>query len=367
MATPHTITVNELRDALEQQQPITVLDIRTVEARAEWRIPGSIHFDAFEALKAHDPRALAGLNLAHDRPVVTVCNAGVTSLIAMEQLRERGYDVRSLIGGMKAWSLAWNSAEVDGPARIVQLRRTGKGCLSYLFGADEQAVVIDPSLEPDVYLDAAARHGWQIAAILETHVHADHLSRGRRLAAMTGAQLYLPETNRVHYPYEPVRDGTIINVGSLHITALHTPGHTMESTSYLTNGGALFTGDTLFLGGVGRPDLEAKTGEARERTHLLWSSLHRLAELPEETMVYPGHTGTPVPFGDPAVTAPLGELLRNLRSLQQDEASFVDSILSKIPPAPPNHGVIVAFNEAGEFPETDPTEFEAGANRCAVS
>ena len=84
-----------------------------------------------------------------DAPVVTICGAGKVSLTAMEQLRARGYDARSLTGGMKAWSLAWNSAEVPVPgsaATVIQVRRTGKGCLSYLIGNDGQAVVIDAAL-----------------------------------------------------------------------------------------------------------------------------------------------------------------------------------------------------------------------------
>ena len=111
-----------------------ILDIRTSADRAEWAIPGSIHVDAYEALKRGDPAALAGVELSADVPVVTVCGAGQTSRIAMEQLRAHGLDARSLAGGMRAWSLAWNAAEVPVPgsaATVVQLRRTGKGCLSY--------------------------------------------------------------------------------------------------------------------------------------------------------------------------------------------------------------------------------------------
>src|SRR3712207_2095582 len=122
---------------LAEHQPVTVLDIRKAADRAEWAIPGSLHIDAYEGLKAGDPAALADAAIPTDWPVVTVCGAGKVSLTAMEQLRHRGYDARSLIGGMKAWSLAWNSAEVTVPgsvATVIQVRRTGKGCLSYLIG-----------------------------------------------------------------------------------------------------------------------------------------------------------------------------------------------------------------------------------------
>ena len=124
---------------LEDHAPVTVLDVRKAEDHAEWAIPGSLHIDAYEALKAGDPDALADAAIPMDAPVVTICGAGKVSITAMEQLRARGYDARSLAGGMKAWSLAWNSAEVPVPgsaATVIQVRRTGKGCLSYLIGND---------------------------------------------------------------------------------------------------------------------------------------------------------------------------------------------------------------------------------------
>ena len=206
-----TIDVDELRAMLAERQPVTVLDIRKAEDRAEWAIPGSLHIDAYEALKAGDPDALADAAIPMDAPVVTVCGAGKVSLTAMEQLRDRGYDARSLAGGMKAWSLAWNSAEVPVPgsaATVIQVRRTGKGCLSYLIGNDDEAVVIDAALPPAVYQDLAAQHGWTITRVLDTHVHADHLSRSRLLAEQTGATLHLPEQDRVAYPFTPFATGT---------------------------------------------------------------------------------------------------------------------------------------------------------------
>ncbi len=110
-----TIGVQTLRTWLEEGRLVTVLDIRPMQERAEWSIPGSLHIDAYNALKANDPKALAGVELPGDKPVVTVCAAGKTSLIAAQQLQTRGIEALSLEGGMKAWSLAWNSAEVPVP------------------------------------------------------------------------------------------------------------------------------------------------------------------------------------------------------------------------------------------------------------
>ncbi|MBI1879330.1 MAG: MBL fold metallo-hydrolase, partial [Chloroflexi bacterium] len=334
------IDVETLRELLEQGQPVTVLDIRRAEDRAEWAIPGSLHVAAYDALKANDPNALAGVNLPTDRPIVTICGAGMTSLLAAEQLRARGFEAFSLAGGMKAWSLAWNSAEVSlvrSEAKIVQVRRTGKGCLSYLIGSQGNAAVIDAALESEIYLNLARRYGWTITTVLDTHIHADHLSRTRRLAEQSGATLYLPDQERATYSFSPLRDGAVLNIGAARLVALPTPGHTLESTSYLLDDQALFTGDTLFLAGVGRPDLEASPEEAKMRAHLLYHSLQRLLTLPLETLVLPGHTSEPIAFDDQPVAAPLAQVRKRVELLSVPEDSFVEALLARIPPTPPNH------------------------------
>lgn len=234
--TSKTIDTETLREILERGQPIMILDVRPAPDRAEWAIPGSIHVDAYEALKAHDPAALADLDLPTDKPVVTVCGAGKTSLIAAEQLSTRGVPVLSLAGGMKAWSLAWNTADVPlstGTAQLIQVRRTGKGCLSYLIGSNGKAAVIDAALDPQVYIELARRNGWRITHVLDTHVHADHLSRGRLLAEASQATYYLPQTERVSFPVTAVRDGAVLSVGAAQLKVVCTPGHTPESASYL--------------------------------------------------------------------------------------------------------------------------------------
>lgn len=365
-----TMDVAELRALLDAHAPVTVLDIRTAEEWAEWAIPGSLHIDAYAALKAGHPAALAGASLPRDAPVITICGAGKVSQVATEQLRARGLDARTLIGGMKAWSLAWNQAVVPVPqssAAVIQVRRTGKGCLSYIIGNGGEAAVIDASLPPAVYQDLAAAQGWTITHVLDTHVHADHLSRSRLLAEATGATVHLPVQDRARYPFSPLSEGDLITIGSSRLVAMHTPGHTLESTCYLLDAAVLFTGDTLFLSGVGRPDLEAIASEARRRAQLLHGSLARLSALPERVLVLPGHTSEPAPFDERPLVATLAEVRARVALLSLREADFLETILARLPPTPPNHAQIVALNEAGAMPETDPTDLEAGANRCAVS
>src|SRR5262249_39768059 len=156
------------------------------------------------ALRNGELGPLATIDLPKDRLVVTVCNAGRVSEAAAAMLSERGFDARSLAGGMKAWSLAWNTAAVplaDPSIDIVQVGRTGKGCLSSAGGSGDQAAVIDPSVASDIYSAIARPHGWSIRYVLETHVHADHVSRARDLASRTGATLLLPPQGRVAFAF----------------------------------------------------------------------------------------------------------------------------------------------------------------------
>lgn len=363
------ISAEDLRDALDHHEPLTILDVRTAADRAEWSIPGSLHVDAYERLKAGDRSALDGAVLPADRPVVTVCGAGIVSLVAADMLRERGIDVMSLRGGMKGWSLAWNTALVEMPdslATVIQVRRTGKGCLSYIVGCDGDAVVVDPALDPDVYLQLAAERGWTITRVIDTHVHADHLSRSRALADRAGATYLLPRQERVHFDYEPLDDGDTLQIGRSTLRAIATPGHTNESMSYLLDERALITGDTLFLTSVGRPDLEATAEESRARAAALYHSLRRIEQLRPDTIVLPGHVSEPISFDGTPLAAALAEIRSRVDLLREDEAGFVESILGRIPPTPPNHHAIVQANEVGVLPAGDVTQLEAGANRCAV-
>jgi glyoxylase-like metal-dependent hydrolase (beta-lactamase superfamily II) len=250
--------------------------------------------------------------------VVVVCRAGLVARDAAFRLAQQGLDASYLAGGMRAWSQVWNHAAVSGigaDAAVIQVRRTGKGCLSYLVGSRGEAAVIDSSADPAVYLRLAEERGWNIRAVLDTHVHADHVSRGRELAERAGAPLLLPALSRVNFPFQPLREGDRLAIGAATITVLETPGHTQESVSYRLGEAILFTGDTLFLGGVGRPDLEAGSGEALERAQLLHRSLTRILRLPEPTLILPGHVDRPVPFDGRPMAADLGQIRRNVEAL----------------------------------------------------
>ncbi|MDP2321903.1 MAG: rhodanese-like domain-containing protein [Acidobacteriota bacterium] len=364
------IEADTLRAWLDEHRPVTVLDIRADQDRAQWAIPGSMHLDAYDALRSGQPGQLADATFPLDRPIVTVCNAGRVSQAAAEFLAERGFDVRSLSGGMKAWSLAWNTARVpteDDGMTLIQVRRTGKGCLSYVLMCDGDAAVIDASLPLEVYEDIARSYAARIRRVIETHIHADHLSRARQLADRVGAQLLLPQQERVAFPFTAVQDGDAIAVGSAKLIARHTPGHTLESMSYVLTDSAVFTGDTLFTKGVGRPDLHADAAGARDRARALFQSLRAIRTLGSEVIVLPAHTSEPIAFDGRPVMSRMSSIDKWLGDWMGSEASFIARVVSRLPETPPNFGRIVELNERGEMPDVDATELEAGANRCAVS
>lgn len=362
------IDVPTLRQWLEEKRPVTVLDIRTDEDRAQWSIPGSLHVNAYEALKSGQGDVLSNLELPHGVPVVTVCNRGVVSGIAAKRLTEKNIPAISLQGGMQAWTLAWNTADLElAQLHITQVRRTGKGCLSYLLSSGNAGVVIDASLEPELYVELAKRKGLRIRYVLDTHIHADHLSRSRQLAETTDAELWLPQQERVRFSYHALEESSELHFGDSVLQTIRTPGHTGESVCYLVDRRALFTGDTLFLSGVGRPDLHADSDHAEERANQLYGSLKRILALDPGVLVLPAHASRPVPFDGKVLTARLGDVEAQLDGWLASQETFAGKVLARIPPTPPNYTRITELNETGESPDDDITELEAGANRCAVS
>jgi glyoxylase-like metal-dependent hydrolase (beta-lactamase superfamily II)/rhodanese-related sulfurtransferase len=167
---------------------------------------------------------------------------------------------------------------------------------SYLVGAEGVGAVIDPRRDVDIYLDEAKEQGLGITHIIETHLHADFVSGHLELAQKTGAKVYVPKAAGTAYEHVPLKQGDEIDVGSLRMRVIETPGHTPEHVSLIVSDltrteepWLVFTGDTLFVGDVGRPDLFGEE-KAKELAGRLYQSLHdRLAALPDYVEVYPAH------------------------------------------------------------------------------
>lgn len=236
---------------------------------------------------------------------------------------------------------------------------TKEATLSYFFGCAtcHVAVAVDPVLgDEDWFIDEARKQDVKITHVIDTHVHADHYSGGRTLAKRCGGLYCLHENNagRVKFEFEPLRDGQHIVVGNVILEVIHTPGHTPDSICLAVTdrrrGDApwfVLTGDSMFVGAIGRPDL---AGHERELAGELYDSLHRrILTLPAEIELYPGHTSGSVCgagiSGKPVSTLGFEKRWNPLLSMERD--AFVDALIKDIPPRPAEMDKMVAANTAG--------------------
>lgn len=235
----------------------------------------------------------------------------------------------------------------------------GLGCASYIVGCEAKGVaaIIDPDRDVQKYLTAAASRGLTITHIIETHLHADHVSGNSDLAARTGAQIYVHEASGAEFPHQPVRDGDVLELGNLRLKVIHTPGHTPESITLLVTDTTrseqpwlALTGDTLFVGDMGRPDLvgaEAANGLASDMYHTI---NEKLLPLNDGLLIYPGHGAGSLcgkAIGSMRSTTLGYERISNPALAPRSKEDFVQYAVSDLPEQPGNHTRIKAMNRKG--------------------
>jgi glyoxylase-like metal-dependent hydrolase (beta-lactamase superfamily II)/rhodanese-related sulfurtransferase len=219
------------------------------------------------------------------------------------------------------------------------------GCGSYLLGDPEtgEAFVIDPAFAIEPYLEAAGHEGVRIVRVLETHTHADHVSGHGRFALEHGVPVSIHPLARPEYPFDPLGDGQVLRVGAVEVRVVHTPGHRPEHCAFVVGGELVLTGDSLFVGDAARPDLAI---EPRAGATDLHRSLERLAGLPEEVIVYPGHVAGSLcgtHMSDEHSTS-IGREKRTNHALLSTLADFVEESVSLTTPKPPTTERVVALN-----------------------
>ena len=235
------------------------------------------------------------------------------------------------------------------------------GCASYLLGCGTlgTCAVVDPRADDvDSYVAFARAKKMRISQVIDTHVHADHRSGGIELARQTGAAYRLHESADVHVPFTPMRDGEEIELGNTRVRVLHTPGHSPESVSLLvtdlkrgTDPWFVLTGDTLFVGAIGRPDLP---GRARENAVELYASIHdTLLTLPADLEIYPGHFSGSLCgaglSGKPSSTVAFERRWNPMLSM--DREAFISALVD-VPPKPAEMERILAANRGHSQEET---------------
>ncbi|WP_411739942.1 MBL fold metallo-hydrolase [Peribacillus sp. S4] len=369
------MTAAEVSKKVINKTDLFILDVRNESDFNDWKIEGQ----NFEFLNIPYFDLLDGVEeildqIPANKEILVVCAKEGSSVMVAEMLSEAGLDVFYLKGGMKAWSEHLEPVrigELTNGAEIYQFVRLGKGCLSYMVVSNGEAAVIDSTRMIDAYLDFADDIGVKITHVLDTHLHADHISGGRRIAEATNAAYWLPpkDAAEVTFEYQPLESGNVITIGhtAIDIQALYSPGHTIGSTSFVVDQKYLLSGDILFIDSIGRPDLaglaEDWVGDLRETLYT------RYKELSEELIVLPSHFMIIDELNeDGSVAKKLGSLFAENHGLNiADETEFRELVTGNLPPQPNAYQEIRETNMGKIEPDNEKQrEMEIGPNRCAV-
>jgi glyoxylase-like metal-dependent hydrolase (beta-lactamase superfamily II)/rhodanese-related sulfurtransferase len=385
---PLEIEPYDLKNKMDSGENLYILDVRTPEEYKSWKISYDKHVEP--SLVPLDKLSSAEQikNIPKDMEVITVCSHGMRSKMAAEYLSQLGYNVKSIRGGMVAWNkvndLALIPSKADVNLKIWQIRRISKGCMTYLISYFNYAVIIDPpcSSVASIY-ELAKKNNLRIKAVIETHRHADHLSASMTIAKETGASIYLSPleeyvtgqamANRLEMTF--LNDGQRIEISNgLSLSAIHTPGHTVGSISFkleaLSGGNEhdereifLFSGDTLFVDGIGRPDLHDKVDEF---SRTLFLTYKKLASLPDDAIVLSSHYSKSMKHEDP-IFKTIGEIKAYVKAFRMDENEFVSYVTSSIPPQPVNYKRILRLNKDLLLCNNlHLDDLEAGPNSCGI-
>lgn len=369
------MTAGELAKKVIAKESFFILDVRNEDAFEDWKVEGENiqylnvpYFDLLDGVEDVLDQ------IPTDKDVVVICAKEGSSIFVAEMLSEEGRNVHYLQGGMKAWSEHLEPVKVgdlkDGGA-VYQFVRIGKGCLSYMIVSDGEAAIIDATRMTDVFINYANELGVTITNVLDTHLHADHISGGRKIAEAVNGVYWLPpkDATEVVFEYEPLEDGRTITVGKtkIDIQALYSPGHTIGSTSFIVDDAYLLSGDILFIDSIGRPDLaglaEDWVGDLRETLY------RRYRELAEDLIVLPAHFMIIEELNaDGSVAEKLGTLFAKNHGLNiEDEAEFRELVTGNLPPQPNAYQEIRQTNMGKVVPDEETQrEMEIGPNRCAV-
>jgi glyoxylase-like metal-dependent hydrolase (beta-lactamase superfamily II) len=368
----------DLAAKLARGEPVRLLDVRNRDEFEAWRIDGPsvtatlVPYMKWLQADATDSVAERAAGIEGEGPVVAVCGRGEASAYVAGLLTQAGIDARNLADGTRGWARVYEARTVREDPTVVQYRRPSSGCLGYMIASGGEAAVVDPLRAfTDRYPADADERGLDIVAVLDTHVHADHVSGLRALSEAAGAPRYLPEPaveRGVAFDVGTVADGMTVDVGGVAVEAVHLPGHTTGMFGFVA-GDVLLSGDSLFLDGVARPDLQDGADPADLARELHATLTDRLARFDDATVLAPGHYDPgAAPAGDGTYTVALGTVRERLSVFGESADAFVDRVTASEPPQPANADRIVAVNLGREGAERDEAfELELGPNNCAAA
>ncbi len=394
------IRPEDLKKKIDKGEDIFILDVRNPEEHKSWKVSYDKYQDSsvipIDALSSPD----ALKQIPKDKEIVTFCGHGIRSMGAAKILAGMGYNVKSIEGGLDGWNSVYDIAAINdssSPVRIWQIRRVSKGCMGYMIATayDKKAIVIDATCEIDNAISKIVNENdLKITKVIDTHMHADHLSGATRLAkkyaadlnisSLEGYELINRSDEGSSLNIQSIRDGDKIEVGDETVLeAIHTPGHTngsislklqINESSRIRDKGNniyknkkrnyLFTGDTLFIDGVGRPDLHNK---AEEFTRNLFKSYHqKILNLPDETLILPAHFSGSFSHEKP-ISDTIGSIKQKMNLLSASQQEFVKFVTASIPPQPMNYEKIISINKnMTPCDKVEQKDIEGGPNSCGI-
>jgi glyoxylase-like metal-dependent hydrolase (beta-lactamase superfamily II) len=358
----------------------TLLDVRNNEEFGRFKVEGPqlskmINVPYIEFIELEE-ESVAKVEVPKDESIRIVCAKEGSAKFVAEILVSNGWtDVRYLEGGIKTWGnmLAPKLVASQNGYKLYQFIRPGKASCSYGLIYEDELVVFDPSRNTDFYQGFAAENGCKLVKTFETHLQADYISGSRQLSSNTGAQIIGHENDfqGAAFEYKALDDQEVFSFsnGGPEIKAIHMPGHTPGSTSYLIDNQYMVSGDTVFILSIGRPDLG---GKAEEWATLLYNTLKtKIAELSDDLIILPGHyIEWEEANSEQIFIDTLGSIKQKNSDIYgiQEETEFVKFIKDNIRKQPDEYAEIRKVN-AGllEVDDEDQEVMDLGKNECAAS
>lgn len=373
MAGEFEISLDDFKARLDSGKVKFILDLRLEDEFDSWRIEGRHDFEIVNIPQldfvGEEEKYLD--RLPRDKEIFVVCAHGGASKYSAEVLADNGFKARGLDGGMDAWSVIYDTTALDvtNPA-IYQIYRLAKGCITHIIISGKEAVVIDAVRHLEHIKAVIDKHGAKIKYVFDTHLQADHVSGGRELARQAGCEYGIHPLDGVGATYDflPLEDGLGCRFGGSSMRALHTPGHTPGSTSFLLDERYLFGGDTVMESTVGRPDLG---GMVDVWGGLLYNTIHhKLGSLDDAVLVCPTHAASVRERDDKGVVGlTLGKarsILPLFKMIDRDE--FMAQIRANLMENPDRYQEIRKANLGIIAPDEKTIgELEIGKNLCGMA
>lgn len=360
------ISSSELHSLFQTGESPLLLDVQDGDDFEAWNILNSKNIPLAKLLELEE------LSLEFSsRQIVTICPSGNKSRKAAKFLRNKGYSVMSLHGGIREWNTVFDTVNIDvsdSDLEIIQFRRIAKGCLSYLISLNGEAAIIDPTYKTDTYLEVIEEKGLVLKYIFDTHLQADHISGSRLLEVATGAKMYLSDKDPFKFEFNSLNKNESFKLGGQNvITAIHSPGHTKGSTIYRIKDLGVLSGDTVFVDGIGRPDLADRSAEFAN--DLYDTIQNNIMTLPRDMFIAPSHHGKFAieHFHSPLITDVKSVENNNIVSLdKQDFVEYSVNFTNSFS-RPPSYQTIMNINTGDEeATNLEIISLEAGPNRCAI-